>query len=78
MIEALVAACRSLRSCSDFGNFMISRRSSIRTWEVSHSGLDLIVGKLPRFLDNRHVPDLLTWLIEDFASLAGRFDGRRE
>jgi hypothetical protein len=51
----------------------------IRTREVSHSELDLTVGKLPPFLDNRHVPDLVTWLTENFASFAaGRFDGQRE
>ena len=55
------------------------RCCSIRTREVSHSELDLTVGKLPPFLDNRHVPDLLTWLTEDFASFAaGRFDRQRK
>jgi hypothetical protein len=51
----------------------------IRTREVSHSELDLTVGKLPPFLHNRHVPDVLTWLTEDFASFAaGRFDRQRK
>jgi len=55
------------------------RCCSIRSWEVSHSELDLTVGKLPPFLDNRHVPDLLTWLTEDFASFAtGRVDRQRK
>jgi hypothetical protein len=55
------------------------RCCSIRTQEVSHSELDLTVGKLPPFLDNRHVPDLLTWLTEDFASFAaGCFDRQRK
>jgi hypothetical protein len=55
------------------------RRCSIRAREVSLSELDPTVGKLPPFLDNRHVPDLLTWLTEDFASFAaGRFDRQRK
>jgi hypothetical protein len=45
------------------------RCCSIRTREVPHSELDPTIGKLPPFLDNRHVPDLLTWLTEDFAAL---------
>src|SRR5271169_891803 len=55
------------------------RCCSIRTREVSHSELDPTVGKLPPFLDNCHVPDLLTWLTEDFTSFAaGRVDRQRE
>jgi hypothetical protein len=42
------------------------RCCSIRTREVSHSELDLTVGKLPPFLDNRHVPDLLTLAAGDW------------
>jgi hypothetical protein len=51
----------------------------IRTREVSHSELDLTVGKLPPFLHNGHVPDVLAWLTENFASFAaGRFDRQRK
>jgi cold shock protein len=54
-------------------------RRSIRTREVSHGELDLAVGKLSPVLDNRHVPDVLTWLAEDIASFAaGRFDRQRK
>jgi hypothetical protein len=55
------------------------RCCSIPTREVSHGELDPTVRKLPPFLDNRHVPDLRTWLTQDFASFAAsRFDRQRK